>query len=539
MRRMRRTEPGLLILAVSVALLGVTFCSWQRSDEAPEARPTAAPLSAEAPDPLEREAHPPRLAPEHSAGTRTDVSVVDAETGAAVPAPWFAQPSAGGRAIATADALEGSDAGTIELAALSASRSWVVGADGYVPALFTDLTAGGVLRLPPGQRLTVRLSGEFQEPVEGATVLLAPQDGVLPFPENTPRGPLVGQPGSDAPLWVRRSRADGTAEFDGLPEGEYRVEVRDEASFLVARGGMVDASAPGDLSLVMEQAYAVVVRAPPDHSWMSWSWQARGELRRDASLYRAKAWIHAALQRRFPDALIYVGRPADTIAEPARRMTCNALLEGALLQGPAAGSVTWPLEPIGPDLAPVDLQLQSDVSLRSAIVWIVGPSGARLDLEIKLVSSQLRDDGGRDIYYGETGQPIVVPTGRYDVVTRFVPTWVEDALDGTAIELLESSPHLTEHTLRLKHDLRLLEMRFLWPEGVDGYLHFSLDLLEQKDSMSFMNRRPFSGPLSCLVPTGRVRLHAQTAPYLASFDETVDVVPGESTLVHTIDLTPR
>jgi hypothetical protein len=274
-------------------------------------------------------------------------------------------------------------------------------------------------RMTSGHHHAVRVVDELGAPLSGRIVVCYESANALAFPEAY-HDPGFGNPRSQAPLHVERTDAAGRAEFHGLRQGEYALQVVDRLR--CPDQSRVTAAVPGlesTISLVTMHGIVVAGAVPIRHCRFEVpnAWTLESPC---AALLAERT--RSRLRERFPDCEVFVAFPMHGQLLPVR-------VRAFLVDGSVAGA-TWELAPLERLTVPVFLDILEPAGGGRLRVRLMAEG--RCVAGVPLVAT--RRGGGPQVTFCSDDM-VALPPGEYAVGVPAYLSWFDDALKGRRLQV--------------------------------------------------------------------------------------------------------
>lgn len=390
---------------------------------------------------------------------------------------------------------------------------FVVRKDGYVPAVVVGGFDGDLrVQLTVSAELLVRVMTDRGTRCSSAQVVVSPE--VVSMDSHIP-DVADGAPLHSRPVWSRLTDATGTAAFAGLPEGQLRlvvfhpffVPMVNHHEFTLTEGKTTS------VAITVQDMYGVAFVCPSSAAVASldWDWPFNG-VDLSYAVVSHLGYCTLALERRFPDAHVYVQRPRSTESEVV--IGCNLTLsDGTLWKG------YWPIVPLRELLEPVFLE-KSQAPTRRLIIELNSPTGRPLDVPIRLAGeseSPRRSPVTKTIH---PGQPQYLEYGHYCVEPEYSAAWMASASRDLSFDVSALEPASGTVHLRLSEEFAKLEILPTLPtEQALSSVQLIVDD-SQKRGISIAAWKPSHGPIRMLAPVGPLSIRVRSHSYV---DQDIDL----------------
>ena len=399
--------------------------------------------------------------------------------------------------------------GRLAHAALAAADSrFLVSHPDFVSAVIEGAIHGEQrLTLRAAPRLTVLVLAASGAPLSDTKLVLSPQINVdaLALPPKTDGDPLHGRP-----VWTRTSDSTGRVEFSTAPPGVYYLQAFHAHHVpLQHEPQVVRLAASMQASVTMQDMYGVVFAAPstvPIND-MEWSW-GRSSVDQSYGVVSRIAYCTELLERRFPDAHVFVRRPA--FSQVDVKVGLRLILEdGTSWKG------SWPLTPLADITAPVYLEQDLETRFRRLRVELVSPAGKRLEVPLRIASLDV-DYSGSDAPYVDAVEPGTsqfLAYGRYIVEPDHYATWMQAACKDLGFVVSASEPLSDVVRLTMQRELVhvRIEPQLPGPTCISPVVLLIDD--PKQEGLGIANWKPSRGVINLLAPPGPLTVKGSSQGY--------------------------
>lgn len=411
--------------------------------------------------------------------------------------------------------------GGVDVHQLHGWSSWLVHASGHCPCVIEGVRPGLVVELDAAAAVSIQVTGEDGNPMEGVRIALQPAIAGIPEARSGLEAKAgVGDPRSRRPVWLATTDGRGRAQVDGVPPGSFYLTARHAwavATSAEARGKTAIV-APCSLQVSMEDLYGVVAIPPPGRSIKSFTWSHPWAVDLGAPVLQGANGARALLQDRWPDAAVLVSRPSNPKQQAV--VVCRAVLDDDGVAG-----VEWPMVPIRDLHDPVVLEPDPAKALRGVQVRVVDRSGSVLAMRLRFMSEPVA--GMRPhVVEGATDQEVMLEAGLHRIVPAAVLSWIRDQFLHQTLEIRPTDPMSIEKTIVLTRAVRPTVFEIVSEDGTfDGVLHLGIRHATESASFGIMNWEPSRGDIEVLLPPGQVRVGVQSPVWCMS-ERVVEVEEG-------------